>query len=246
MVPGVALAAVALLGLGCTGQVGEGGPAGSSPPGGSPSTPGGKPSTGGGNGGNQPGGGNGPTTGTVPPAPMPGPDGVVDSAGPYALRRLTRLEYQNTLRDLLGVTISDDDKRGFAVDSVVSGGFASGAAIVTSVDSRQLLDVSSKLADGGDGRPGQADAGRLRRPGGERRAGLHHQVAAGVRPAGVPAAADRHGDQRPDRAVHQASQRRGRRALGRGGARRAAGDVAVAASSCTAGSWWASRSRTAT
>jgi hypothetical protein len=155
MVPGVALAAVALLGLGCTGQVGQGGPSGSSP-GGSPSTPGGKPSTGGGNGGSQPGGGNGPTTGTVPPAPMPGPDGVVDSAGPYALRRLTRLEYQNSLRDLLGVTISDDDKRGFAVDSVVSGGFSSGAGIVTSVDSRQLLDVSTKLADAA-----MADLGKL-------------------------------------------------------------------------------------
>jgi hypothetical protein len=77
---------------------------------------------------------------------MPGPDGVIDSAGPYHLRRLTLLEYQNTLRDLLGVTITDDDKKGFGQDQVVSGGFGSGAGIVTSVDSRNLLDTSSKLA----------------------------------------------------------------------------------------------------
>ena len=87
---------------------------------------------------------------------MPGPDGVIDSAGPYALRRLTKLEYQNSLRDLLGTTVSDDDKRGFAADQVLSGGFSSGAGIVTSVDSRQLLDVSSKLADAA-----MADLGKL-------------------------------------------------------------------------------------
>ena len=71
---------------------------------------------------------------------------MVDSAGPYGLRRLTLLEYQNTIRDLLGVKLSDTDRRGFAADQVVHGGFGKGAGIVTSVDSRQFLDVSAKVA----------------------------------------------------------------------------------------------------
>jgi hypothetical protein len=84
------------------------------------------------------------------PGPMtakPGPDGVIDSAGPYALRRLTVIEYQNTVRDLVGITLTDEDRRSFAADQVLSGGFGSGAALVTSVDSRQFLDVSTKVAD---------------------------------------------------------------------------------------------------
>jgi hypothetical protein len=91
---------------------------------------------------------------------MPGPDGVVDSAGPYALRRLTLLEYSNTIRDLLGVTLSDTDRRGFAADQVVGGGYEIGAALVNSVDSRQFLDVAAKIADAAT-----ADLGKLLPPG---------------------------------------------------------------------------------
>jgi hypothetical protein len=72
---------------------------------------------------------------------------VVDSAGPYALRRLTVVEYQNTVRDLLGVALSEEDRRSFAADQVLSGGYNNGAALVTSVDSRQFLDASTKIAD---------------------------------------------------------------------------------------------------
>jgi hypothetical protein len=81
---------------------------------------------------------------------------VIDSAGPYALRRLTLLEYANTVRDLLGVTLTDTDRRGFAADQVLDGGYANGAAFVTSVDSRQFLDVSAKIAD-----TASADLGKL-------------------------------------------------------------------------------------
>jgi hypothetical protein len=130
--PGLATAALALLGMACTGEIGQGNGPGAST-GGGPA-----PGTSGGRGGGSVGG----TGGT----PMPGPDGVIDSAGPYALRRLTVLEYQNTIHDLLGVTLSDSDRRGFAADQVVSGGYGSGAALVTSVDSRQFLDVSAKVA----------------------------------------------------------------------------------------------------
>jgi hypothetical protein len=115
----------------CSGQVADapGGPSGPGGPGG----PG--PTTG-------PGGGGGPA-----PSPLPGPDGVIDSAGPYALRRLTVLEYSNTIRDLLGIALTDAERRAFAADQVVGGGFEIGAALVNSVDSRQFLDVATRIAD---------------------------------------------------------------------------------------------------
>jgi hypothetical protein len=136
---GSGLAALALLGLACTGQIGQADSPASAPgPGqnGNPSAQG--------SGGRQ---GRDPDPMVGDPKPMPGPDGVIDSAGPYALRRLTVLEYQNTIRDLLGVTVAETDLRAFAADQVVHGGYGSGAAIVTSVDSRQFLDVSTKIAD---------------------------------------------------------------------------------------------------
>jgi hypothetical protein len=136
--PGPTVAALALLGLACTGQIGQTTRPDEAPPTGD------NPGAGGTKG--RPGRDPDPVTGGDP-KPMPGPDGVIDSAGPYALRRLTVIEYQNTIRDLLGVTLSESDLRGFAADQVVHGGYGSGAAIVTSVDSRQFLDVSTKVAD---------------------------------------------------------------------------------------------------
>jgi hypothetical protein len=125
------VAALSLVGVACTGQI-DGGGTGRGP----------GPDQGGGKGNNGGGGG----SGVIPPGPMPGPDGVVDSAGPYSLRRLTLLEYRNTIRDLLGVNLSDADRRGFSADQVVHGGYGSGAAIVNSTDSRQFLDIASKVA----------------------------------------------------------------------------------------------------
>src|SRR5687767_14693802 len=130
--PGLVGAALVVLGLGCAGEIGTGkNPGGSTDPEGSDN---GKGTTGGSGGG------------TVKP-PVTEPDGTINSAGPYALRRLTVLEYSNTIRDLVGVPLSDIDRRGFAADQVVHGGFASGAALVTSVDSRQFLDISTKVAE---------------------------------------------------------------------------------------------------
>src|SRR5262245_20215333 len=108
-VPGLVLAALSLGALGCTGDIGAGRSSGG------PSEP---DDNGTGNTGATGGGGGKTPT----PPPMPRPDGVVDSAGPYALRRLTVLEYTNTVRDLLGVALSDADRRGFAADQVVAGG----------------------------------------------------------------------------------------------------------------------------
>jgi hypothetical protein len=136
--PGRGLAALALLGVACTGQAGDG--------------PGAPPGTSGPNG-TMPGTG---PQGGGPPGTTPGPGGVVDSAGPHALRRLTVLEYSNTIRDLLGVTLTDAERRAFAADQVVGGGFEVGAALVNSVDSRQFLDVSTRLAGAAT-----ADLGKL-------------------------------------------------------------------------------------
>jgi hypothetical protein len=135
-VPGLVGAALLAIGMGCSGEIGPGkGPGGSSNEPGETGNDPGKGGTKGGSGG-----------GTVTP-PVMEPDGTINSAGPYALRRLTVLEYSNTIRDLLGVNLADTDRRGFSADQVVHGGFASGAALVTSVDSRQFLDVSVKVAE---------------------------------------------------------------------------------------------------
>jgi hypothetical protein len=151
--PGVAVLSL-LAGLAaCSGQVGEA-------PGQTPGGPG--PSTG-------PGGGGGP-----PPSPLPGPDGVIDSAGPNALRRLTVLEYSNTIRDLLGVTLTDAERRAFAADQVVGGGYQIGAALVNSVDSRQFLDVATRIADAAT-----ADLGKLMPPGCGAPAGAAEQDCIG-------------------------------------------------------------------
>ena len=137
-------AALAGLLAGCSGEIAPGPGTGTSPP--DKEGEGGKGTTGG-------------SGGTVKP-PMPEPDGTINSAGPHALRRLTVLEYKNTIRDLLGVNLSDTDRRGFSADQVVHGGFASGAPLVTSVDSRQFLDVSAKVAEAAT-----ADMAKLMPPG---------------------------------------------------------------------------------
>ena len=135
--PGLAVAALALLGFACTGQVSDGSENGGSGTSSDPS----KPGSGRGNGS-----GPNPTGGGPPPEIAPGPDGVVDAAGPYTLRRLTVLEYSNTLRDLLGVALSEEERRALGVDQVLEGGFRRGSAVVTTVDSRLLLDTSTKVA----------------------------------------------------------------------------------------------------
>src|SRR5947208_2294974 len=90
------LAVVPLLAaLGCTGSISNGDD-GTGPPGGGPGQPGGGPGQPGGGPG-QPGGG---------PAQPPGPGAISDNAavpGAAPVRRLTRYEFDNTVRDLLGV-----------------------------------------------------------------------------------------------------------------------------------------------
>jgi hypothetical protein len=96
------------------GSAGNGGPGNN--PGGGPGNPGGGPGNNPGGGpGNNPGGGPGP--GNEPP---PGPGELAHTP----MRRLTRAQYNNTIRDLLGVT--GDTAGAFALDEN-DGGFASNA-----------------------------------------------------------------------------------------------------------------------
>jgi hypothetical protein len=137
-----ALATLAILwGAACSGTIGEPGknenPGGGEhqpgDPGGSPSDPGGgTPGTPGGpSGGNN---GNGMSGGGAPTAPA--------EPGAAPLRRLTRREYANTVRDLLGVEAMggrlsvDQDNAGFTIGGPVS----------TATDAGRVLDSASELA----------------------------------------------------------------------------------------------------
>jgi hypothetical protein len=127
------LAVVPLLAaLGCTGSISNGDD-GTGPPGGGPGQPGGGPG--------QPGGG---------PAQPPGPGAISDNAavpGAAPVRRLTRYEFDNTVRDLLGVDglskvaqLSDTESS--------SAGFLKGGAITGGDDAHNLLTAAGGLSDG--------------------------------------------------------------------------------------------------
>ena len=122
--------AVALLLSGCTGNImdrsgpGAGGDDPSSPGSGGPGAPSG-PSA--------------PGVGGRPPAP------VNSAPGESQLRRLTVLEYRNTIRDLLGVTdaLMMPDLAGD--QQARTSGYTTGAAITTPSDARKLLEGTDKL-----------------------------------------------------------------------------------------------------
>jgi hypothetical protein len=124
----------ATLGLGCVGSVGGTRGGRSDDPGGDPNRPGGSgdPAAPGGPGGN----------GETHPAPAtpPGP-GV---PGPAVFRRLTRAEYNNTVRDLLGDATAPAN--GFPTDSLAGqSGYTRGGA-VSGVDADRIFEATEKLA----------------------------------------------------------------------------------------------------
>jgi hypothetical protein len=141
--PGASLAA-SLLVLGCTGSIADGpatGPMGGGGPMAPGPGPGGVPGPGGTPGAPGPGapGPGGPgAPGRPPPAPANSAPGVSQ------LRRLTVLEYRNTVRDLLGV--ADVQAVDLAGDQQArNSGFTTGAAITTASDARKLLEGTDKL-----------------------------------------------------------------------------------------------------
>jgi hypothetical protein len=152
------LLGMAIAGLGCTGAI-DGGAGRSNPPGGggSNTNPGNGnvgpgngnvgPGNNGGNGSN--GSGNPGTPIPIPPPPnltLPSDDATVPGVDP--LRRLTLLEYQNTVRDLLGVTdipaarlaaFSSDQDSGLS-------GFVRGGSITAAPDARNVMQAAEDLA----------------------------------------------------------------------------------------------------
>jgi hypothetical protein len=123
--------------VGCVGSVGHGDNGGQPPPG---PGPGGGPEPGPGGGG--PGGGAMPG----PPPPPVNPAETTNLAGPQPLRRLSLLEYSNTIRDLLGEPAPPTRGAGFSVDISSTAGFVNGAKITSSVDAKQFVDASDRLA----------------------------------------------------------------------------------------------------
>jgi uncharacterized protein DUF1592/uncharacterized protein DUF1588/uncharacterized protein DUF1595/uncharacterized protein DUF1587/uncharacterized protein DUF1585 len=114
--------------LGCTGAIDNGsGPGGSTP---------GTPGTGG------PGGSN-------TPAPPPDHTGALNDAmtvpGTAPLRRLTRVEYDNTVRDLLGVS-AQASARLTADQGSQESGFTAGGSITGSDDARGVLTGAEDIA----------------------------------------------------------------------------------------------------
>jgi hypothetical protein len=128
----------ALAGLGCTGNIDQG--AGGSNTGNG--------NTGNGNTGNGNGNGNGNTGGVKPPTgsmtpgdPMAGALGDKDTVpGTNPLRRLTLLEYQNTVHDLLGIDPGQVSLAGLAGDQESSlSGYVKGSTLTTGQDARALM-----------------------------------------------------------------------------------------------------------
>jgi len=135
----------ALAGLGCTGTIDPS--AGNSSGSGNNGTG----ATGGGSngGGNMP-----PPTGPMTPGdPTKGALGDKDTVpGKNPLRRLTLLEYQNTVRDLLGIDAAQVSLAGLAGDQESSlSGFVKGSTLTTGQDARALMasaDAAAKLVQG--------------------------------------------------------------------------------------------------
>jgi hypothetical protein len=92
----------------------------------------------------------GPMTPANPMAGALGDDGTVPGANP--LRRLTLLEYKNTVRDLLGVSAGDISLAGITSDQASGlSGFVSGGALTTGDDARAFMnaaDSATKLLAG--------------------------------------------------------------------------------------------------
>ena len=74
------------------------------------------------------------------------PADITNLAGPRPLRRLTLLEYSNTIRDLLGEQMAVGRGAGFSVDIPSVAGFVTGAKITSSVDAKQFVDASDRLS----------------------------------------------------------------------------------------------------
>ena len=151
----------------------------------------------------EPGGGS-----NLPPPPPVNPAETTNLAGPQHLRRLTLLEYSNTIRDLLGVPAPASRGGGFSVDIAGTAGFVNGAKITSSVDAKQFVDASDQLAGAAVGRLGDLLPQRVLpgAGGGQRPGRLRPAVHQAVRAARLPAAAHAGRRDRPVRLLQGAAR----------------------------------------
>jgi hypothetical protein len=87
---------------------------------------------------------------TTGPAAQPGAGALTDMAsvpGPAPVRRLTRFEYNNTVRDLLGVTEGVGKDVQLADSDSGTAGFVRGGSITGGDDARNLMVAAAGLAD---------------------------------------------------------------------------------------------------
>jgi hypothetical protein len=91
------------------------------------------------------------------PKPPVGPEGKPGAGalsdkdsvpGPATIRRLTRLEYDNTMRDLLGITTSVSKAAAFTPDSEAgTSGFLRGSTITAGDDARIMMTAGASVAE---------------------------------------------------------------------------------------------------
>ncbi len=75
--------------------------------------------------------------------------------GPAPLRRLTLVEYQNTVRDLLGIDASAVSIKGLPSDQDSSlSGYFRGSALTTGTDARTFMNLSNSLGELAAGKAG--------------------------------------------------------------------------------------------
>jgi hypothetical protein len=131
-------AAAVCFGAGCTGQVMRGATTSAGGSGGTDVTTGGD----GGSSGRGGAGGSGGVGGSG----AGGGGMTVDGAGPAPLRRLTNLEYTNTIRDLLGPTVGGAAPD-FVADQISNlSGYTKGASITAGSDARQFLETADQIS----------------------------------------------------------------------------------------------------
>jgi hypothetical protein len=151
----VALLSAPLLGAACTGMVNgnSGGNTGTPNDPSHPRDPGG--STGMGSTNGNAGNGSGPVTNG--PAAQPGAGALSDNAsvpGAAPVRRLTKREYDNTLRDLLGITMPASKATQVEDTESEAAGFVRGGAITGGDDVRNFMTASTQAFEGIAGKLG--------------------------------------------------------------------------------------------
>ena len=181
-------AALLLGGLACTPAGGTGTPGGG---GNTPGTGGrGGPGTGGSTG-TMAGGSMGMGTGGAGGSSVIGPGGVPIEAGRVTIRRLNKLEYDNTVRDLLGINLAPSKMFDF-VDDEFGDGFNNDGDVLSlsPLSHREVPDVGAvpdrQGAGSGAGERGRAEQDHgLHRPA-DARGGLWPPHRRRLRQAGLP------------------------------------------------------------